>query len=748
MNKHCFSFLEDTYSDICNEAMFCEKHLVEKNFKDSIIHAGIASEIITKYIYEYVNRDKYIIYSQKKILEKLFYNGFIPDDIYQRLDNIRQFTNQAAYGNVINMEEKATLAHANLYIVSVYFYQKYFDSNFLYEEYKGPIMKTTLDSIEISTENSEEDINIESVPPNPLHDYPFEQYNGSYLLNELLKLNVSSIEAVENDNLSEFKEYLNVDRSIQDAFLKAVNRVVDCDSSHLIMLCGSVGDGKTHIIANLENKYPDLFSSEKFDINYDATESYDYDKNELDTLALVLERFNDNNIDNPSKNLILAINLGVLNNFFESPQSEEFKKLYEIMEKEKILKHENISYNIYGEKVTFITFSDYNMFELNSDENSNFTSSEYISALFNKITQKEEDNPFYVAYLKDKESNYISPLIFNYEMFMYEGVQKTIIDYLIKVFIKYKKIISTRDLLNFIYEIIVPPESLKIEELDDINDMMGYSLPNLLFSSPNRSDLLKLCSELDPTLYRNESLDQFIMDLNIKDKTEKILESSFDFTKLDFLNTYKKYLINFKNLDKNDKEKITNILIRFAIFFGNDNLKNNFKDNVYLKYLRYLYAYNTESLIGYKDLFNEINDAIFNWKEQFDKRICIDVLNSFKIYKSLKLEPIPDTFEKPLTEDDDLKNRFKTEIKIYFSLNNNENKIPLSVDFSLYEYIIKLKNGFKPNKSDKEDLTVFDEFIHRLIEDSEKELFVVSLSSNEKFSFDKQFSIFEFKKVG
>lgn len=44
MKKHCFSFLEDSYADICNDAMFCEKHLVDGNYKDSIIRAGIASE--------------------------------------------------------------------------------------------------------------------------------------------------------------------------------------------------------------------------------------------------------------------------------------------------------------------------------------------------------------------------------------------------------------------------------------------------------------------------------------------------------------------------------------------------------------------------------------------------------------------------------------------------------------------------------------------------------------------------------
>ena len=35
MGNHCFSFLEDSYPEICNEAKYCEKHLVEKSYKDS-----------------------------------------------------------------------------------------------------------------------------------------------------------------------------------------------------------------------------------------------------------------------------------------------------------------------------------------------------------------------------------------------------------------------------------------------------------------------------------------------------------------------------------------------------------------------------------------------------------------------------------------------------------------------------------------------------------------------------------------
>ena len=54
MKKHCFSFLEDSYADIFNEAMFCEKHLVQKNYIDSILRAGKASEIMTEYIFHII----------------------------------------------------------------------------------------------------------------------------------------------------------------------------------------------------------------------------------------------------------------------------------------------------------------------------------------------------------------------------------------------------------------------------------------------------------------------------------------------------------------------------------------------------------------------------------------------------------------------------------------------------------------------------------------------------------------------
>ena len=749
MQNHCFSFLENRFSTISNEAMYGEKHLVNENYIDSIFRIGKAAELITVSICEFEDKGYLITKGQKNMLNQLAYKGILTNEIYKKLESLRKLRNKAAHGGYIrNEKEAAEDTHKNFFDISVFFFRKYGDKNFTVPNYTGPIMEKITPPDGPGYESSlQTNPNITIGSEGPLSDYPFEKYDDSYLLNELSKLKDSSKEAVEDNDLSNFKRYLHIDRSIQDDFIKELEKVSDLNSSHLIMLCGSVGDGKSHLLAILKNKRPDLFK--KFIIHNDATESFDPEKNALDTLANVLNPFNDSNINSSSEKFILAINLGVLNNFLESSYAkEDYTKLKEIIDSANIFDSSNVSKNISLDKVSIITFSDYNMFELTGDLDSNYVSSNYITSLFKKITQNEETNPFYVAYLKDKESNLISPLIYNYEMLMDEDVQKTIIDYIIKIFIKYRKIISTRDLLNFIYELIVPPEYVKNEDLDDIKDFIEYSLPNLLFNSPERSDLLKLFNELDPTLYRNEELDRFIIDLNIND-INKTLNRYFDLNRMAFYEGYNEYLENFKSYGQEDRQKITSILIRFAVFYGKNILKNNFKDEVYLDYLNYLYCYNTQAHKEYKNLFLMIKEAIFNWKGSYKKNtICIDTLYSFKVYKSLKLKPIPDKFDTNLLEGLFLGNRFKTQIKVYFSTDSSSKKIPLDVDFSLYEYIVKLYNGFKPNQADKENLIILDEFIDNLLaEDSDKDLYIVNLDTDVEFLFEyNDFGTFEFKE--
>ena len=86
-----------------------------------------------------------------------------------------------------------------------------------------------------------------------------------------------------------------------------------------------------------------------------------------------------------------------------------------------------------------------------------------------------------------------------------------------------------------------------------------------------------------------------------------------------------------------------------------------------------------------------------------------------------------------------------------FKVNNNDEIIPLNIDYTLYSMITKLNSGYKPNKNDKEDLVIFKEFIDELIKNgsSDEELLIEDINHNINFTleFDSTFDEFKFEQV-
>ena len=192
--------------------------------------------------------------------------------------------------------------------------------------------------------------------------------NNNCLIDELKKLKESSKEAVENiTSFSEFKNYMHVKRNVQDELFNIIEKSSKSNSSKLILVCGGVGDGKSHIISYFKNNYPDIIS--EFEIHNDATESFEPGKTSIDTLNDVLKDFNDDNIIHSNKKLILAINLGALSNFIDSKYQENFKNLKQYVEDKKIL-DVDISDNSYEEESNFqfINFSDYHIYSLTEEK--------------------------------------------------------------------------------------------------------------------------------------------------------------------------------------------------------------------------------------------------------------------------------------------------------------------------------------------------------------------------------------------
>ena len=578
-------------------------------------------------------------------------------------------------------------------------------------------------------------------------DYEFNQSNGSYLINELNKLNMSSKQAIADSNgLDYFKQYIHVDRDIQHTLHRKLVEVENKEGSHIIMLTGSVGDGKSHLLSYMKSNYPELMG--KFSIHNDATESFDPNLTAIETLLDVLEPFNDKNINFNSEKLILAINLGILNNLLDDDKfKHEFTKLKELLEENNVFNSDNLD-ELNSPILSVINFSDYQLYELNEEG----PSSTFLEDLFSKITFKSLENPFYNAYNKDLENDVYNPVIINYEMLMNETVTEKIIQILIKYIIKNKKLISTRELLNFIYEILVPSDVVNNFNKGDVTDYIDGLLPILLFNSKNRSKILKEISGDTPINIRHYLTDKFLISLNTS-PIDVVIDDYFgNYSEIDF---FKEYLIhNFVSLPNSDKKLIKEKLIYFLLFFGNDKIKEAFIDSNYEEFVTYLYYYNYKPK-KLKKFFTKVKNSILRWKGMLKKDvILIDELHNFKIGNSFDIdfkrtEPITNT----------TRNKFKTYIQFNVLYGGNEcfnecssycnlnNCVKLEIDYHLCESIIKISNGYQPNKIEKQNLVVFDDFIGSLLSKINiNQLLIENKRSKKIFKFKKSSGEYSFEE--
>ena len=540
--------------------------------------------------------------------------------------------------------------------------------------------------------------------------------NNNCLIDELKKLKESSKEAVENiTSFSEFKNYMHVKRNVQDELFNIIEKSSKSNSSKLILVCGGVGDGKSHIISYFKNNYPDIIS--EFEIHNDATESFEPGKTSIDTLNDVLKDFNDDNILHSNKKLILAINLGALSNFIDSKYQENFKNLKQYVEDKKIL-DVDISDNSYEEESNFqfINFSDYHIYSLTEEK----AKSQYVEDIINKIVQDDERNIFKNSYKSNCQNcdiNYKCPIKINYEMLMKESVKEKLIDVLIECVVKDKLIVSTRSLLNFIYDFIVNTEldNKNNEELKVYIDKISCEqfikciFVSNLFEHRELSQILNSLNKIDPINSISEDLDNIIIKLNI---TEDIAGVFNSYLNIDG-NNYLESLMSKNDVIEDEKMKLKtkteqnylidsliNMFIRLNIFIPRENL--NLNDKIYLEYMKNLYYWNIGDIDNIENLYSDVKVAIYNWNgEALDGRINISVGKNQMRYKiSQKLNLEADLSNIKVNESEELL-KFNPSLIIGYESEENGINYKIDIDFNLYELLMRIKNGYRPNKNDK-----------------------------------------------
>ena len=262
--------------------------------------------------------------------------------------------------------------------------------------------------------------------------------------------------------------------------------------------------------------YRDFFtgSLDGYTIYNDATESNSPSKTAIETLNELLEPFKDVNLEKPGANVILAINLGVLSNFIESEYGESYWLLKKYVNSCNILTSK-INNNDYDSSSHFqhVSFSDYHMYSLTE----NGVEAGYIESLLDKIFGKNENNAFYKSYIKDCANCPLSqkcPVKVNYEYLMKKERQKYISHLLVKTIIQDKVVLTTREILNFVYDILVSQNfSYKkfqklIDDTSYLKEFIKQITPALLYSSDDVTPLMNTVKKYDPLLARTEKADE------------------------------------------------------------------------------------------------------------------------------------------------------------------------------------------------------------------------------------------------
>lgn len=494
----------------------------------------------------------------------------------------------------------------------------------------------------------------------------------------LARLSQKSIGAVQNGlSLDPTDLYLHVDRPIE-AKLKAKMARIDAAGGGIVLVVGSAGDGKSHLISVIkqDTDWPDT------SFYTDATSSSGPKKYAVDTMFESLTAFSDSNIDSTADKLVLAINLGMLNSLIEHDKVKaEYSRLVGAVSP--IFDRDGAP--LESERIQVLMFPDEQFFEFDADSDEEYpVGSRFITGLLRKITAPVDENPFYRAYCKDVEEKQ-SPkdvVRLNFELLSHPAIVRTISLLIIEGIIRYDLRLTVRELLDFVHIILVPRLKKKYSETEDFQRCL---LPSLLYAVESDNRIQRAIMNLDPLKHSRREHDKLLSSLFT---LNKIPADIFDDGVLD-------------SLPKAMVDRINK--------FYDNNGRNTVETTQFVFRLQHLLAYHSDNPL-YRDYLSVIRN-IFNGSDEEMERIYMLVLHAiprhygvfqyhdgimplnihggeYRFYVNFDFEPEPI----PSTYDKEHKSEFSLALRLGFSVGGSE-AVRLKMDYHLYAYLRQLCEG-------------------------------------------------------
>ncbi|WP_422410174.1 MULTISPECIES: DNA phosphorothioation-dependent restriction protein DptF [unclassified Endozoicomonas] len=489
----------------------------------------------------------------------------------------------------------------------------------------------------------------------------------------LAPLSRSSAEAVRtlgNSKGNPLKDYLYIKTPIETDFQRYVE---DSNSPEtIIFLCGSSGDGKSEILTKFYDRY-----EHQFRFHLDATHSFQPDMSAIQTLD---NQFSLHKLE--GKPIIVGINIGMLGNYAEEGSREHLDIIQSIKaflndDKEGLSPHH-----------IFLNFEDYSKFKPEGVS----VSADFIEKLLVKLTQPTDENAFYQAWFKEKD-HYPEILHANYEMLQMPEVQKVIVQTLLKVRLKYDQFLTARTLLDFIYSALTGP---------------GYLFDNIFTNTA--TELTRALMHFDPCTIRSKDIDIFLIQSSMKVKDDK----------------FNRFKDGIRHLINEDYMEVGS-WIRCFYLLQDKSLENNyhhqfrssFNQELYQKYINIwrLHDQFDSKDKSHRDILrdfyqNDLLEAIFRFANRLapelgQKQWYLADYNSYCLSTRAvikdNLKVLPNNRSKRLG---------------YFNamlmLNGKPLEQPLQISANFLELIMKINSGYRPNKHDKNNIVILEEFIDQV----------------------------------
>lgn len=451
-------------------------------------------------------------------------------------------------------------------------------------------------------------------------------------------------------------------------------RLAQAQPGDMLFLCGSSGDGKSEILTRAQQEY-----AGKAKFHLDATHSFQPNQSAIEALDQVfrtalMER----------QILVVGINIGMIGNYVQEGEAD----LLQVREAMRAFL-ENAKP---GAPYYFFNFEDYPKFRMENG----VPVAPFAKDIMRRLTEPSADNPFYAAFTRENVRQEEPLLYANFRLLMLDGVQDAIIANIAKARLAKDQFVTARGLLDLLHHVLTGP---------------GYLFDNLFSGGDN--ELASRIAAFDPALLRTRELDQLVLRYELG-----LPEPERDA----FLGELASWNIRF-NAEHPPKAaslvRLLYVLQRESV--GNDyhrGFAKEFIDQVTAEYaevwkMHAQFDGSTEAKTALQRLYRRaLTAGIFRYANRNAPELRTDeiLLSEFHGVKIAGLADLrPDYAALQQLAPKTPIAHFNVALRV-----GDQSLKPMPFNINLFALLLRLNEGYRPNKYDKNTIVLLDELVEQI----------------------------------